>query len=83
MNATLTELRRETGKLLAAVLNRKKTVRITEHGTPVADLAPRSRPITGEEFAKLWRDRTRLDKGTAEEVLHNIRATRQADALPD
>jgi antitoxin (DNA-binding transcriptional repressor) of toxin-antitoxin stability system len=83
MNATLTELRRDTGKLLSAVLHRNKTVHLTDHGTLVADLTPRSRPITGEEFAKLWRDRRPLDKETADEVLTNIRETRQADALPD
>jgi antitoxin (DNA-binding transcriptional repressor) of toxin-antitoxin stability system len=82
MNATLTELRRKTGTILSAVIHRNKTVHLTEHGALVADLTPRTRPISGEEFAKLWRDRLPLDKATAQEVLNNIRETRQADALP-
>jgi hypothetical protein len=64
-------------------LHRKKTLHLTEHGNLVADLNPRSRPISGEEFAKLWRERRPLDKATAEEVLRNIRQTLKADALSD
>ncbi len=80
MDASLTELRRKAGKVTLA-LRTQKSVRLTEHGRVIADLNPRTQPISGAEFAKLWRKRRPLDKATAEEILKNIRETRKADAL--
>jgi antitoxin (DNA-binding transcriptional repressor) of toxin-antitoxin stability system len=85
MRSTLTELRRQTGKVLSA-LHRNKTVHLTEHGTVVADLVPRKAPINAGEFAKLWRQRRPLGKEAADEVFGNIQELRKAeasDALPD
>jgi len=79
VNATLTDLRRRTGKLLSAVLHRNKTVQLTQHGRPVAEIRPRPQPMTPAEFSKLWRARPKLDKATADEIAKNIRDSRRAE----
>ena len=68
MNATLTDLRRQAGKVLAAVLHRNKTVKLTQHGKAVAEIRPRAQPMSPEEFGKLWRARRPLGKDTADEA---------------
>ena len=68
VNATLTQLRREAGKVLSAVMHRNKTVRLTQHGKPVAEIRPRPQPMPPGEFARLWRSRRPLGKETADEV---------------
>ena len=68
MTATLTQLRREAGKVLSAVLHRNKTVTLTQHGKTVAEIRPRPQPMPPGEFARLWRSRRPLGKETAEEV---------------
>lgn len=68
MNATLTQLRREAGKVLSAVLHHNKTVRLTQHGKAVAEIRPRPQPMSPGEFAKLWRSRRPLGKDTADAV---------------
>jgi len=44
MNATLTELRRETSRVLRPVIHGAKTVTLTEHGQEVAIISPKSSP---------------------------------------
>ena len=73
MNATLTQLRREAGKVLSAVMHRNKTVRLTQHGKPVAEIRPRPQPMPPGEFARLWRSRRPLGKETADEVAAALR----------
>lgn len=73
VNATLTELRREAGKVLSAVLHRRQTVRLTQHGKPVAEILPWPQPLPPGEFARLWRARRPLGKETAEELAAALR----------
>ncbi len=40
MSSTLTELRRQTSKVLGPVIHGGKTVELTEHGQPVARIVP-------------------------------------------
>ena len=68
MNATLTELRREAGKVLSAVLHGNRTVKLTQHGKIVAEIRPRPQPMSPSEFARLWRTRRPLGKDVADEV---------------
>lgn len=68
VNATLTDLRRQAGKVLSAVLHRNKTVKLTQHGKTVAEIRPRPQPMSAREFGKLWRTRRPLGKETADEV---------------
>lgn len=79
MNATLTDLRRRTGKLLSAALRRNKSVRLTQHGKTVAEIRPHPEPLSVEAFSKLWRQRPRLDKATADELARNIAENRRAE----
>ncbi len=44
MNATLTELRRETSRVLRPVIHAAKKVTLTEHDEPVAEIVPLGRP---------------------------------------
>ena len=44
MNATLTELRRETSRVLRPVIHGAKTVTLTEHGQKVAEISPKTNP---------------------------------------
>ncbi len=44
MNATLTELRRETSRVLRPVIHGAKTVTLTEHGQEVAEISPKTNP---------------------------------------
>lgn len=68
VNATLTQLRREAGKVLSAVLHHNKTVKLTQHGRTVAEIRPRPQPMPPGEFARLWRSRCPLGKDAADEV---------------
>lgn len=68
MNATLTQLRREAGKVLSAVLHRNKTVKLTQHGKIVADIRPRPQAMPPDEFGRLWRSRRPLGKEAADDV---------------
>ncbi len=43
MKATLTELRRETSRVLRPVIHAAKTVTLTEHGEDVAVISPKHR----------------------------------------
>lgn len=79
MNATLTELRRQIGRLLSAVLHRNKSVKLTQDGKTVAQITPRPQPLTPQEFSKLWRQRPKLDKATADQIADNIRESRRAE----
>jgi len=44
MNATLTELRRETSRILRPVIHGAQTVTLTEHGQMVAEICPKTSP---------------------------------------
>ena len=63
MKATLTELRRDTGRVLGAVIHGHQAVEITQHGETVADIQPCTKPLRGAEFARRWKNRKPLDKG--------------------
>ena len=73
VNATLTQLRREAGKVLSAVLHRNKTVKLTQHGKAVAEIRPRPQPMAPGEFARLWRSRRPLGKDVADEVAQALK----------
>ena len=81
VNATLTELRREAGKILSAVLHRNQTVRLTRHGKMVAQIQPSPQAMPLEQFSTLWRQRPKLDQATAEEVAKAIRENRRAECV--
>ncbi len=68
VNATLTDLRRQAGKVLSAVLHRNRIVKLTQHGKTVAEIRPRPQPMSAQEFGKLWRARRPLGKEAADEV---------------
>ena len=78
MQATLTELRRKTSDILRSV-QAGKGVEITDHGKVIAELRPRFKGMSGAEFARLWTKGPRLDRGTAAEILANIRAMEAAE----
>ncbi len=44
MKATLTELRRDTSRVIRPVIHAAKRVVLTEHGQEVAEILPRVRP---------------------------------------
>lgn len=44
MKATLTELRRDTTRVLRPVIHAAKKVTLTEHKEPVAEIVPLGRP---------------------------------------
>ena len=79
VNATLTQLRREAGKVLSAVLHRHKTVRLTQHGKAVAEIRPRPQPMSPGEFGRLWRSRRPLGKDVADEVAAALKALDAAE----
>jgi prevent-host-death family protein len=73
MKATLTELRRNTGRVLGKVIHGHRAVELTRHGETVADIQPHARPLSGAEFARRWRNRKPLDKATAREIAAAIK----------
>ena len=44
VRATLTELRRDTSKVIRPVIHAAKSVVLTEHGQEVAEIVPKARP---------------------------------------
>lgn len=44
MHATLTELRRDTTRVLRPVIHGAKTVTLTEHGQEIAEISPKTSP---------------------------------------
>ena len=68
MKASLTELRRETGRLLGTVIHGKKNIELTEHGKVVAEIQPSPQPMSGKQFAAAWSNRKALGKETAEAI---------------
>jgi prevent-host-death family protein len=68
MKATLTELRRKTGRILGAVIHGQRAVELTQHGEVVADIQPHAKPLSGAEFARRWKNRKSLDKATARQI---------------
>ncbi len=66
MEATLTQLQRQAGRVAQAIA-RRETVRLTRHGEMIAEIEPRTRGMSGAEFARAWRNRKRLDKATCDE----------------
>ncbi len=74
VRATLTELRRQTGRVLGKVIHGQEAVDLTQHGQAVATIAPLPRSMTGAEFAAAWKARKALDKGTAEAVAEGLAA---------
>ncbi len=76
--ATLTELRRDTGHILGAVIHGHHAVELTQHGETVADIQPHEKPLSGVEFARRWKNRKPLDKATAREIAAAIKSIDQA-----
>ncbi len=74
LKSTLTELRRDTGRVLGAVIRGHRAVELTQHGESVADIQPRARPLSGAEFARRWKNRKPLDKATAREIAAAIKS---------
>ena len=77
MKATLTELRRDTGRILGAVIHRQRAVELTQHGETVADIQPHAKPLSGAEFARRWKNRRPLDKATARQIAAAIKSMDQ------
>jgi antitoxin (DNA-binding transcriptional repressor) of toxin-antitoxin stability system len=77
VKATLTELRRETGRVLGAVIHGRHAVEVTQNGKIVADIKPHEKPLSGAEFARRWKTRKRLDKATADEIAAAIKSIDQ------
>jgi len=79
VKATLTELRRDTGRVLGVVLQGHQAVELTQHGETVADIQPHAKPLTGAEFARRWRNRKPLGKATAREIADAIKSVDSAE----
>jgi antitoxin (DNA-binding transcriptional repressor) of toxin-antitoxin stability system len=79
METTTTELRRSVEKLLDRVLHHNESVVLTDNGKTVAELRPQTQPISGSEFARLWKSRSKLDKATADAVAENIAELKKAE----
>ena len=78
MKATLTELRRDTGRVLDAVIHGHRAIELTQHGEIVADIQPHAKPLSGVEFARRWKNRKPLDKATATEIANALKSVDQA-----
>jgi prevent-host-death family protein len=52
MKATLTELRRNSAKVIKPVVNRRKKVTLTDRGEPVAEIVPCQKV----DYAQAWKD---------------------------
>jgi len=77
--ATLTELRRKTGKVLGPVIHAGQSVDITSQGQVVASISPRPKGLSGKEFVRLWRSGPRLGKELADELAQSLKELDQAD----
>ena len=66
MEATLTQLQRQAGRVAQAIA-RRENVRLTRHGETIAEIEPRTRGMSGAEFVRAWRNRKRMDKATCDE----------------
>lgn len=78
MKATLTELRRNTGRILGAVVHGKETVELTQHGETVAQISPKARGMSAQEFARIWRERKPLGVEAAEAVAKALKENDEA-----
>jgi antitoxin (DNA-binding transcriptional repressor) of toxin-antitoxin stability system len=74
VKATLTELRRDTGRVLGAVIGGYQAVELTHHGETVADIQPYAKPLTGAQFARRWKNRKPLGKATAQKIAAAIKS---------
>ena len=79
VQATLTELRRKTGKVLGPVIHAGKSVDITSQGQIIASIQPQLRGISGDDLARLWESGPRLGPELAEEVAQNLKECDQAE----
>ncbi|MBU6410528.1 MAG: hypothetical protein KGR98_09085 [Verrucomicrobia bacterium] len=68
MEATLTQLQRQAGRLAQAIA-RRESVRLTRHGRPIAEIEPAHRGMSGADFARAWRNRKRMDRETCDEMV--------------
>jgi antitoxin (DNA-binding transcriptional repressor) of toxin-antitoxin stability system len=78
MKATLTELRRDTRRILGKVIHGQEAVALTQHGQTVASIQPCPRPMSGTEFAAAWKARKPLGKETADDMAKVLQAIDQA-----
>ena len=72
MEATLTQLQRQTGRVAEAIA-RRESVRLTRRGQTIAEIQPRPQVMTGAEFSARWKNRKRLDKKTCDEVIKALK----------
>ena len=68
MEATLTELQRNAGRVTDAI-RRRETVQLTERGELFAEVQPHVKGMTGAEFRRVWQNRKRMDKATCDLVI--------------
>ena len=78
MKATLTQLRRDTGRILGTVIRGHRAVELTQHGQTVADILPHAKPLSGPDFARRWKNRKPLDKATARAIAKAVKSMDQA-----
>jgi antitoxin (DNA-binding transcriptional repressor) of toxin-antitoxin stability system len=78
VKASLTELRRETGRILGAVIRGQRAVELTQYGETAANIQPHAKPITGAEFARRWKNRRPLGKATARQIVAASKSMDQA-----
>jgi antitoxin (DNA-binding transcriptional repressor) of toxin-antitoxin stability system len=79
METTTTELLRSVDKLLDRVLHHNESVVLTDKGKTVAELRPQTQPMSGAEFARLWKSRSKLDQATAETVAKTMIELKKAE----
>jgi prevent-host-death family protein len=78
VKATLTELRRDTGRILGSVIHGHYAIELTQHGKTVADIQPGEKPLSGAEFARRWKYCGPLGKATIGEIAAAIKSMDQA-----
>lgn len=79
MKVSLIDLRRNPGRILAAV-EKRETVILSRRGKPIARIAPlkgeRSRNLQAHEAFGMWKDREDIN---VEDVVRNLRKGRFHD----
>lgn len=72
MEATLTQLQRQAGRVAEAIA-RRESVRLTRHGKTIAEIQPRQHGLSWDEFSRRWKNRKRLGKELADEMAKNLK----------
>ncbi len=77
MQATLKDV--ATSEVLNAVTQKHQSVFLTQRGITVAEIRPHPHSISGAEFARLWKARSKMGQATAETVARNIAEIKKAE----